>query len=98
MNLVIGYGNTLLKDDGVGIAIAHELLREKIPNLKIILRQQLEIELIEEFSQYNTVIFVDASSKEKLPFSLRKLNANNLSDFPLTHHITPELLVELALR
>ena len=59
--LVIGYGNALCRDDGVGPFIAG--LLERSPNLCVIACQQLTPELTEPISQADRVIFVDAHAE-----------------------------------
>jgi len=56
--LVIGYGNTLRRDDGVGPFVAG--LLKPSPGLHVITRHQLTPELAEPVSQADLVIFVDA--------------------------------------
>ena len=65
--LVIGYGNTLRGDDGLGPYIV-ESLRDKINNLgknvKIMSLPQLDIVLSLEICQADLVIFIDARSDD----------------------------------
>ena len=60
--LVIGYGNTLRSDDGVGIYAVREM--QKSPtrsNIEFMEVHQLQLELAEPISQMNLVIFIDAA-------------------------------------
>jgi hydrogenase maturation protease len=59
--LVIGYGNALCRDDGVGPFIAGQIASS--PNLRVIACQQLTPELAEPVSQADRVIFVDAHAE-----------------------------------
>ncbi|MGA2594502.1 MAG: hydrogenase maturation protease [Bryobacteraceae bacterium] len=59
--LVIGYGNALCRDDGVGLFVAQHI--EPSPNLRVIACQQLTPELAEPVSQADCVIFVDAHAE-----------------------------------
>ena len=56
--LVIGYGNTLRRDDGVGPFVTDHL--EPSPGLHVITSHQLTPELAEPVSQADLVVFVDA--------------------------------------
>jgi hydrogenase maturation protease len=56
--LVIGYGNTLRRDDGVGPFVAQ--LLEPSAGLQVIACHQLTPELAEPVSQARLVVFVDA--------------------------------------
>jgi hydrogenase maturation protease len=61
--LIIGYGNTLRGDDGVGW-VAGQLLERKLRldhSVKVTVVQQLTPELVEHISRAGLVIFIDAS-------------------------------------
>jgi len=59
--LVIGYGNALRHDDGVGPFVAERL--EECADLRVIVCHQLTPELAEPVSQADRVIFVDAHTE-----------------------------------
>jgi len=62
--LVIGYGNTLRGDDGLGWEVAGQLAASTTdPSVDIISVQQLTPELADTIDQSDMVIFVDASSE-----------------------------------
>jgi hydrogenase maturation protease len=59
--LIIGYGNPLKSDDGLGWHAAQELSRELTPpGVKVIRAHQLTPELAEEASTAELVLFIDA--------------------------------------
>ena len=58
--LVIGYGNELLCDDGVGQRVARAVAEWRVPNLRSLAVHQLTPELAEELVDVDRVIFVDA--------------------------------------
>lgn len=58
--LVIGYGNTLRSDDGVGYRIAETVAQWNLTSVRSLSVQQLTPELAETMSHAKTVIFVDA--------------------------------------
>ncbi len=60
-NLVIGYGNTLRGDDGVGYRIAEAIADWNFPEIKVIASHQLTPELALEIANCDRVIFVDAA-------------------------------------
>jgi hydrogenase maturation protease len=60
--LVIGYGNTLRRDDGVGVRAAEALAELKLPGVRVLTRHQLVPELAEIISQARVAIFVDAKA------------------------------------
>jgi hydrogenase maturation protease len=57
--LVIGYGNTLRGDDGVGQHVALAISKWRMPGLNVKAAHQLTAELAEPVSQADLVIFVD---------------------------------------
>ncbi len=58
--LVIGYGNTLRSDDGVGQAVVERINAWNLPNVQVLAVHQLTPELAEPLSNVNLAIFVDA--------------------------------------
>jgi hydrogenase maturation protease len=59
--LVIGYGNTLRRDDGVGVKVAEAVAALNLPGVRVITRHQLVPELAEPLARARAAIFVDAS-------------------------------------
>ena len=58
--LIIGYGNTLRSDDGVGYKVAEKVEQWGIAGVRALPIHQLTPELAEDIANANTVIFVDA--------------------------------------
>jgi hydrogenase maturation protease len=96
MRLVIGIGNTLRGDDGIGVAVAQQLAAQHLPDLQVIACHQLTPELTALISQAEQVIFVDASAN---------LSAGDVKVIPLdldsaralaTHHWAPTALLMAA--
>ena len=58
--LLIGYGNTLRSDDGVGVRAAEALARS-LPDAHLELRHELQLELAATIAQFDDVFFLDAS-------------------------------------
>lgn len=59
--LVIGYGNTLRSDDGVGPAVAGAIAALQLPQVDSISSHQLLLEHTEPISRAGAVVFVDAA-------------------------------------
>jgi hydrogenase maturation protease len=96
--LVIGYGNPLRGDDGVGWNVVEELTaRERIPHADLITSLQLVPELAERISRTSTVCFVDAAG-EGIPgaWQCESLTASAQAASPLGHHATPQELLSLT--
>ncbi|MFP4486236.1 MAG: hydrogenase maturation protease [Campylobacterales bacterium] len=94
--LVIGIGNTIRCDDGIGFKLAQMVEKETIEGVEVICTHQLLPELSEDISKYEVVIFVDASTLlecGKIAFEeIEKKEIEELS----THYLTPEILLELS--
>jgi hydrogenase maturation protease len=58
--LVIGYGNELRCDDGIGPYFAREIDELGLPHVRVLTVQQLLPELAEELAAVQVAIFVDA--------------------------------------
>lgn len=63
MDLVIGVGNTLRRDDGLGPFIATSL--PPMPRVTTLAVHQLTADLIEEVSRARRVLFIDASTTDE---------------------------------
>ncbi len=59
--LIIGFGNTLRGDDGVGPQVAEAIAQWQLTNVRSRSVHQLTPELAAEIAQAQTVIFVDAT-------------------------------------
>jgi len=93
--LVIGYGNTLRSDDGVGVWIAERLAALRLPDVDVKTFHQLYPDLAADMPPYKTVIFVDASADGE-PTAVRKAISPSDQWPSSNHNISPELLQQLA--
>lgn len=96
--LVIGYGNPLREDDGVGIKAA-ELIEERFSHeaVKVITARQLTPELAVPVAEASMVIFLDAEAGAT-PSAVRavELSPVRTEDQAWTHHATPQGLLEMV--
>ena len=94
--LVIGYGNTLRGDDGVGVVAAGQV-RAAFPDVDVMTCHQLTPELAEPISRAQLVLFLDASA-ETPPGTLttQRLTPDRAETGGLTHHVSPSTLLALA--
>lgn len=94
--LLIGIGNTIRCDDGVGFRLTESLQDETLEGVKTISTHQLLPELSEDISEADVVVFVDASEVlecGKIVFQeIEKKDADEID----THYLTPETLLELS--
>ncbi|MBX7246166.1 MAG: hydrogenase maturation protease [Candidatus Sumerlaeaceae bacterium] len=96
--LVVGYGNPLRGDDGLGWEIVRSLAEKHGEDYAhFIAAHQLAPEIAEHVAAAGLVIFVDAAAHEP-PGSItcRKVSANADDTRPATHHMTPEAVLTMA--
>ena len=96
--LVIGYGNALRGDDGVGAEVAEQLEALAFAEVDVRIAVQLQIECAREWADYDRVIVVDAAL-EGPPVSWERVRATDgCGGEGGTHHMEPGALVGLARR
>jgi hydrogenase maturation protease len=94
--LVIGYGNPLRGDDGLGWYAAQALAGDD-SNVEIIACHQLTPELAEPISRADFVIFIDAcSGRTAGHLTCEPIEPVSSADAPSTHHMTPTALLVWA--
>lgn len=94
--LVIGYGNTLRRDDGVGVKVAEAIAALNLPGVRVITRHQLVPELAEPLSRALAAIFVDAAIVPGVKdLELRDIVARQGGQI-LAHAADPRSLLTLA--
>ena len=97
--LILGYGNTLRGDDALGVHAAHALHDFYCADgeVRVLATSQLTIDLAEDISQANFILFIDAAasglpgeihSEQILPSAGEKVR--------FTHHWTPRTLLMLS--
>lgn len=99
--LILGYGNTLRKDDGLGVYAAQALASLTLPDdVEIHTYQQLSPELSPLLAQMDHAVFIDAaltSGKEKPDaIKTRILQPRTSQPGSITHHFDPETLLAMA--
>jgi hydrogenase maturation protease len=95
--LVLGYGNPLRSDDGVGWQVAVELFRANTsPEVHVLPCHQLTPDLAEAASFAETVIFIDATRKGK-PGEIRCEEVfSQPGPASFTHDLSPAGLLAVA--
>jgi hydrogenase maturation protease len=98
--LVIGYGNPLRGDDGVGCVIAEELAKRIVDpqtKVQVVACHQLSPELAEPVAETSAVIFIDASVDLK-PGEVRvsSITADRFSPGIFAHSMKPSALLATA--
>jgi hydrogenase maturation protease len=93
--LVIGYGNPLRGDDGVGPNVAEAVEALHLPGVQTLVCQQLSPEHAEPISRARTVVFVDAAVDAPKEVRLRKLEPGGSSQL-MAHAADPRTMLALA--
>src|SRR5688572_12309829 len=105
MILVIGYGNALCGDDGLGVECVRRLVEDVVIQgypLELITAHQLTPELVEPISRANAVIFIDAAQTNAPSGTItcRELTparaVEQATSTAFTHHVQPRALLEGA--
>jgi len=97
--MVIGYGNPLRGDDGVGWAAAQRLA-ERVDSDRIVTLgvHQLTPELAQTISRFDRVIFIDAAVNQPAGYlncrSVEPIDASRV----MVHHLSPEALLAMSKR
>jgi hydrogenase maturation protease len=99
--LILGYGNTLRKDDGLGVYAALALASLSLPgDVEICTYHQLSPELSPILAQADHAIFIDAalasSGEEPGAIKTRTLQPRTRQPGSITHHFDPQTLLAMA--
>lgn len=95
--LVIGYGNALRRDDGLGWHAAERLAVDpRLAGATVLQRHQLTPELALDVSDASFAVFVDASRGPAAQLAVEPVVAAETAAIPWSHHVDPALLLALA--
>lgn len=93
--LVIGYGNTLRGDDGVGPRVAEAIAALHLPNVRTLVCQQLSPEYAAPIAIAEKVVFVDAAVAAPKEVQLRRLEPSDTSQL-MAHAADPRTMLALS--
>lgn len=93
--LVVGYGNTLRGDDGVGPRVAEAVTRLRLPGVRALTCPLLTPELADPVARVAQVIFVDAAVDAPKTVQWRRLEPHDSSQL-MAHAADPRTLLALA--
>jgi len=95
--LIVGYGNPLRGDDGVGWVVA-EKLRELLPDEQVTVRTciQLTPELAADLSEVEVAILIDSKHAEPAGYVEWVQVSPSPSPQTFSHHFTPSTLLTYA--
>ena len=81
--LIMGIGNYLMCDEGVGVHIAEQLLKEPLPEHVAVLDGGTGgFHLLEFFEDHDHVILIDATLDGREPGTIRMIKPKFAADFP----------------
>ena len=95
--LVIGYGNELRRDDGVGPKVAALVAEWKLPGVQTLICHQLTPELAGPIASAKRVVFVDASVSGDDSVRVRDIEPGDNVQI-ITHAADPRSLLALAIQ
>ena len=97
-SLVVGYGNPLRGDDGIGWVIAERLADDpRMAGVEVVACHQLTPELALDVSRVDLVVLVDARSGPPAgTVAVERVDAAGANGTTWSHHISPASLVALA--
>jgi hydrogenase maturation protease len=93
--LVIGYGNELRGDDGVGTYLARTVAERGWPGVRALAVHQLMPELAETIADAEVVVFVDAHADSDEAVAVRRVDPG-AEPRPMGHHCSPGALLRLC--
>lgn len=93
--LILGFGNTLRRDDGVGV-VAAQRLKETVDKsrVRVIACHQLTVDLAKDISKVDRVIMIDADQKGTPGLvTVTKIKLENSSTSTYSHELDPATLI-----
>jgi len=93
--LLLGLGNVSRGDDGAGWEVACLFDFLNLPGLETRVAQQLGPEILEEWGNFDRVVFVDAAV-DGMETRLEKIEKTQGTPASSTHHLTPQALFSLS--
>jgi hydrogenase maturation protease len=97
LTLIIGIGNPLRSDDGLGWKVAEQLVQDNDPGQVILTVHQLTPELAQWIATASLVVLIDASREgEPGEFQIRRISPHPHPGAVGTHHIDPKELLALT--
>ena len=94
---ILGIGNTIRSDDGIGAYICRQLQGIPLEGVTIQEVHQLQTEWISELSMYDHVILIDAGNSG-IPVSFHPLPIDQDFNANLSHHLDASVLAKLMYR
>jgi hydrogenase maturation protease len=93
--LIVGVGNTLMGDDGIGAYVAARLEEMQLPGVHTVTVQQMTSDLLDEMLQANKTIIVDAAV-EGDPVQFYKVEETAPAGASYSHYTSAIQLLKMA--
>lgn len=93
--LIVGVGNTLMGDDGIGAYVAARLEERHLPGVHAVTVQQMTSDLLDEMLQANKTIIVDAAV-EADPVQFYKVDETAPAGASYSHYTSAIQLLKMA--
>ena len=95
-SLIVGYGNSLRSDDGIGVRVAEIINDWQLPEVRSLAQPQLTPELAADLAKVGLVIFVDAcQAVDRESIEIYALNPVDRSEVD-SHHSDPLAILSLT--
>jgi len=95
MLLLVGYGNTLRSDDGVGPKVVEAIAALKLAGVETLICDLLTPEVADPISHAETVVIVDAAIDGSAEVQLRRLSPADSAQI-MAHAADPRTVLALA--
>jgi hydrogenase maturation protease len=83
--LILGIGNVLMGDEGIGVHVARQLMQQDLPeNVECVDGGTGSFYLLEMIQNADRVILIDATIDGQLPGTIRRLQPRFSSEYPRT--------------
>jgi hydrogenase maturation protease len=92
--LVIGYGNSLRRDDAAGLRVA-ERVGARLPDVRVVTVHELVPELVDDIASASVVVFTDAAQQAGGGVAAWRLEHDGDAP-PLSHVASPRTLLALV--
>jgi hydrogenase maturation protease len=93
--LIVGVGNTIRGDDGIGTFICNSIERLELDGVKTMAVQQLHTEMVEEFLSFDHIVIADAAVTGE-PVLFYPLKREGSAPVSTSHHVNANLLASLS--
>jgi hydrogenase maturation protease len=92
---ILGIGNTLRSDDGIGAFVCQQLQHLNLKGVTIHIIHQLQTEWLDELTGFNSVLIVDAAVNENDDITIVPVDKAQTISTNISHHISINLLADL---